>query len=293
MPGTLYLIATPIGNLEDITLRALRVLREVDLIACEDTRHTRKLLAHFQIDRPTVSYHEHNERERAEELVEKLVAGTNIALVSDAGTPLISDPGYRIVRESIDRGIAVVPLPGASALITALSGSGLATSDFVFAGFLPSRSAARRARLSGLARIESTLIFYESPHRIKETIRDALDLLGDRESVLARELTKLHEEFMRGKLSELLSAVSEKTLKGEMVLIVGPPPDNARAQKAASEPISLLAEVESLMEGDGIDQMTALKRAARARGISKSEAYRLLLAEREENGRKEAPAADE
>ena len=293
MPGTLYLIATPIGNLEDITLRALRVLGEVDLVACEDTRHTRKLLSHFQINKPTVSYHEHNERERAEELVEKLMAGANIALVSDAGTPLISDPGYRIVRESINRGIAVVPLPGASALITALSGSGLATSDFVFAGFLPSRSAARRARLSGLTKVESTLIFYESPHRIKETIRDALDLLGDRESVLARELTKLHEEFMRDKLSGLLSAVSEKTLKGEMVLIVGPPLDDARMQKAGSEPISLLAEVESLMDGDGLDQMTALKRAARARGISKSEAYRLLLAEREENGRDEAPAGDE
>ncbi|HVF91034.1 MAG TPA: 16S rRNA (cytidine(1402)-2'-O)-methyltransferase [Blastocatellia bacterium] len=283
MPGTLYLIATPIGNLEDITLRALRVLGEVDLVACEDTRHTRKLLTHFQINRPTVSYHEHNERERAEELVEKLLAGANIALVSDAGTPLISDPGYRIVRESIDRGIAVVPLPGASALVTALAASGLATSDFVFAGFLPSRSAARRARLSELARFQSTLVFYESPHRIKETIRDALELLGDRESVIARELTKLHEQFMRDRLSGLLSALDGRAIKGEIVLIVGPPPDDGRMQKAPSEPISLLTEVESLMESDGIDQMAALKRVARARGISKSDAYRMLLAEREGN----------
>ncbi|HYP27018.1 MAG TPA: 16S rRNA (cytidine(1402)-2'-O)-methyltransferase [Blastocatellia bacterium] len=282
MPGTLYLIATPIGNLEDISLRALRVLREVDLVACEDTRHTRKLLSHFQINRPTVSYHEHNERERAEELVGKLLAGANIALVSDAGTPLISDPGYRIVRESIDRGVAVVPLPGASALITALSASGLAVSDFFFAGFLPARGGARRARLSDLARVRSTLIFYESPHRIKETVKDALDLLGDRESVLARELTKLHEQFMRGRLSDLLSALGEATVRGELVLIVGPPPDGAQAQKAESGPISLLSEVESLMERDKIDQMTALKRAARGRGISKSEAYRQLMSEREQ-----------
>jgi 16S rRNA (cytidine1402-2'-O)-methyltransferase len=285
MAGTLYLIATPIGNLEDITLRALRVLEEVDLVACEDTRHTRKLLSHFRINKPTVSYHEHNERERAGELVEKILAGANIALVSDAGTPLISDPGYRIVRESIDRGIAVVPLPGASALVTALSASGLATSDFLFAGFLPSRRAPRRARLSDLARARSTLIFYESPHRIKETLRDALDLLGDREAVVARELTKLHEEFIRGTLSRLLAALGEGAVKGEMVLIVGPPLDDAGLQKSTSEPISLLSEVESLMERDKIDQMAALKRVARARGISKSEAYRRLLAEREQTGR--------
>ena len=282
MAGTLYLIATPIGNLEDITLRALRVLEEVDLVACEDTRHTRKLLSHFRINKPTVSYHEHNERERAEELVEKILAGANVALVSDAGTPLISDPGYRIVRESIERGVAVVPLPGASALITALSASGLATSDFLFAGFLPARRAPRRARLADLARVRSTLIFYESPHRIKEALNDALDLLGDRESVLARELTKLHEEFRRGSLSELLAGLDEGTTKGEMVLIVGPPPDESRLQKSTAGPISLLAEVEALMERDKLDQMAALKRIARARGISKSEAYRMLLAEREQ-----------
>jgi 16S rRNA (cytidine1402-2'-O)-methyltransferase len=285
MAGTLYLIATPIGNLEDITLRALRVLEEVDLVACEDTRHTRKLLSHFRINKPTVSYHEHNERERAEELVGKMLAGANVALVSDAGTPLISDPGYRIVRESIDRGVAVVPLPGASALVTALSASGLATSDFLFAGFLPARRAPRRARLSDLARVQSTLIFYESPHRIKETLADALDLLGDREAVVARELTKLHEEFIRGTLSRLLAAMDEGAARGEMVLIVGPPLDDAGLQKSAAEPISLLSEVESLMERDKIGQMSALKRVARARGISKSEAYRRLLAEREGAGR--------
>src|SRR5712692_3798600 len=194
MPGALYIVATPIGNLEDITLRALRVLKEVDLIACEDTRHTRKLLAHYQISKPAVSYHEHNERERATELIDKIEAGLNIALVSDAGTPLISDPGFHIVSEAIDRHIPVIPIPGPSALVTALSAAGVPTGEFVFVGFLPSRGAARRARLEELADVRSTLIFYEAPHRIKATIEDARRAFGDRECVVARELTKLHEE---------------------------------------------------------------------------------------------------
>src|SRR5215813_13389620 len=221
MTGTLYIVATPIGNLEDITQRALRVLREADLIACEDTRHTRKLLNHFGITTATTSYYEHNEQERAEELCAMLESGRNVALVSDAGTPLISDPGFRIVHVARDRGISVVPIPGASALIAALSASGLATDQFLFAGFLPARARARRAKLSELTSIPATLIFYEAPHRIKATLKDAREVLGNRAAVIARELTKLHEEFARGSLSELTERFSKsEAARGEMVLIV-------------------------------------------------------------------------
>jgi 16S rRNA (cytidine1402-2'-O)-methyltransferase len=271
MSGKLYLVATPIGNLEDITLRALRVLREVDLIACEDTRHTRKLLAHYEISKPTVSYHEHNERERAADIIEKLKAGLNIALVSDAGTPLVSDPGFRLVRDSIDEGISVVPIPGPSALVTALAASGLATTEFTFAGFLPARRHARRARLAQLAPLHTTLVFYEAPHRIKETLADARDVLGNRQAVIARELTKLHEQFIRGALSEIEIAET----RGEIVLLIGPPTDDKNVEPARS----ILEEVETAMREDGIDRKNALKRVARARRISKSEAYRLMLAE--------------
>lgn len=277
MAGTLYLVATPIGNLEDITLRALRVLKEADLVACEDTRHTRKLLAHYQVSKPAVSYHEHNERERAAELIEKLQAGLNVALVSDAGTPLISDPGFRVVREAIDRGISVVPIPGASALITALSASGLPVAEFAFIGFLPPRQAARRARLQELSDVKATLIFYEAPHRIAQTIKDAGEVLGDRACVIARELTKLHEEFVRGSLSEI--EVAEDMARGEMVLLIGPPLDR-REQPALEAPHSILEQVDEIMRSEGLDQKSALKRVARERRISKSEAYRLMLAEK-------------
>src|SRR5205085_6669929 len=203
MPGTLYIVATPIGNLEDITQRALRILREVDLIACEDTRHTRKLLNHFGIETKTISYQEHNERERADELGAVLESGKSVALVSDAGTPLISDPGFRLVNAAIEKGISVVPVPGAAAVVTALSASGLPTDQFYFAGFLPARAHARRAKLEELTQIPATLIFYEAPHRISAALRDAIDVLGDRHAIVAREMTKLHEEFARGRLSEL------------------------------------------------------------------------------------------
>lgn len=275
MSGTLYLVATPIGNLEDITLRALRVLREVDLIACEDTRHTRKLLAHYEISKASVSYHEHNERERSAELTEKLKAGLNVALVSDAGTPLVSDPGYRLVRDSIDDGIRVVPIPGPSALVTALAASGLSTGEFTFAGFLPARRHARRARLAGFAAVRSTLVFYEAPHRIKETLADARDVLGNRQAVVARELTKLHEQFIRGSLSDLEIAET----RGEIVLLIGPPADDKDVEPARS----ILEEVETTMREEGVDRKSALKRVARARHISKSEAYRLMLAEASAN----------
>ncbi len=282
MTGTLYLVATPIGNLEDITLRALRVLREVDLIACEDTRRTKKLLTHFNISKPTVSYHEHNERARAVELAAKLEAGAQIALVTDAGTPLLSDPGHRIVEEAIKRGISVMPVPGPSAVVAALAASGLPTSEFLFAGFLPSKQTARRARLSEFASARSTLVFYEAPHRIEATLRDALDAMGDRQSVIARELTKIHEEFLRGSLSELIEEIARRVIRGEIVLLISPiGDDTCSASSQRAEHSSIAEDVERLI-AEGLDRKSALKRAARLRGITKSKAYRLLLAQSEE-----------
>ncbi len=216
----LYLVSTPIGNLEDITLRALAVLKSVDLVACEDTRHTRRLLDHFGIRKPTVSYHEHNEQARAEELVQRLLEGKSVAIVSDAGTPGISDPAYRIVLAAIERGIAVVPIPGAVALVAGLVASGLPTDSFLFAGFLPPKKMARRARLEELKAQRATLVLYEAPHRIRETLADALEVLGDRQASLARELTKLHEQFIRGKLSELVAHFETNQPRGEMTLVI-------------------------------------------------------------------------
>jgi 16S rRNA (cytidine1402-2'-O)-methyltransferase len=275
----LYIVATPIGNLEDLTLRALRVLGEADLIACEDTRHTRKLLTHYNISTPVISYHEHNERERAAELVSKMQGGLRVALVSDAGMPLISDPGFHLVRQAVDCGIPVVPIPGASALLTALAASALSTDDFFFAGFLPSKQLARRARLAEVASLSTTLIFYEAPHRIRQTLEDALAVLGNRQCVLARELTKLHEEFLRGPLSEVTERVKTREIKGEMVLLIGPRSERPQEQTVA-ESGSLLQEIEALMLAEDLDQKAALKRVARRRGLPKSEAYRLMVAER-------------
>jgi 16S rRNA (cytidine1402-2'-O)-methyltransferase len=277
MAGVLYLVATPIGNLEDITLRALSTLKQVDIIACEDTRHTRKLLAHYQISKPLISFHEHNEQQRTRELIKKLEAGANIALVSDAGTPLVSDPGYRLVREASERAIRVVPIPGPSALIAALSASGLPTDQFTFAGFLPSRSAARRARLAELAPLRSTLVFYEAPHRIKESLEDARSVLGERACAIARELTKVHEEFVRGSLSEVIKKIT--AARGEFVLVIGPPL-KGKSEAEAGPASSISEEVEKLMRVEGLDQKSALKRVARSRGISKSEAYRRLTLEK-------------
>src|SRR5437870_8859122 len=221
MPGTLYIVATPIGNLEDITHRALRVLREVAVIACEDTRRTRALLNHYGIKTRTISYHEHNERERGAELAKLLEAGKSVAIVSDAGTPLISDPGFRIVNTAIERGIMVVPIPGPTAFVAALVASGLPSDQFFFAGFLPARANARRAHLEDLAAIPATLVFYEAPHRIAATLKDALNVLGNRRAVVARELTKLHEEIVRGRLSELAKRFSQSTAtRGEIVLLI-------------------------------------------------------------------------
>jgi 16S rRNA (cytidine1402-2'-O)-methyltransferase len=275
--GTLSIVATPIGNLEDITQRALRVLREADLIACEDTRHTRKLLNHFGITTPTISYHEHNEQERAEELCEALESGKNIALVSDAGTPLISDPGFRIVQAAVDRGISVVPIPGASAVITALSVSGLPTDQFLFAGFLPARTGARRAKLNELRTVAGTLVFYEAPHRIKATLKEALDVFGDRQAVIARELTKLHEEFARGTLSELVEkSLPIETPRGEMVLIISGQAAELPSPSTTDANVRLVERIEQL-EGEGMDQKSALKQAAKELGVKRADAYRMMV----------------
>ncbi len=279
MAGSLYIVATPIGNLEDITQRALRVLGEVDFVACEDTRHTRKLLNHYGINTKTISYHEHNERERAAELFARLQDGANVAIVSDAGTPAVSDPGFRLVRLAAENGVRVVPIPGPTALISALVASGLPTNEFLFAGFLPARTSARRARLAELRAVNATLIFYEAPHRIAATLRDARAILGEREAVVARELTKLHEEIARDRLSELVERYSSsESARGEIVLII----DRTVIADEGSEktPAASIASLVALFEQEGLDQRAALKKAARALGISRAEAYRLLVAER-------------
>ena len=276
MPGILYLVATPIGNLADITHRALQVLKDVDLIACEDTRHTHKLLSHYGITTKTISYHEHNEQQRAAELIDRLKQGTSIAVVSDAGTPSISDPGFRLVREAIENEIVVVPVPGPSALITALIAAGLPTDEFFFAGFLPSRGTARRARLNELRSVPGTLIFYEAPHRLAATLKDAYEILGEREAVVARELTKLHEEIRRGRLSTLTTDYTEKTdLRGEIVVLIDRNVIGVAINKEAS-----IAALVVQYEQDGLDHRAALKKAARELGLSRAEAYRRLLAER-------------
>ncbi|HAF15327.1 MAG TPA: 16S rRNA (cytidine(1402)-2'-O)-methyltransferase [Blastocatellia bacterium] len=279
MAGTLYLVSTPIGNLEDITQRALRLLGEVDVIACEDTRHTRKLLNHFGIKAKTVSYHEHNERERATELLELINRGSDVAIVSDAGTPVINDPGFRLVQLAIANNVRVVPVPGPSALITALAASGMPTDEFFFGGFLPARSGARRTRLTELRLLPATLIFYEGPHRIAATLKDAHEILGEREAVVARELTKLHEELARGRLSELAARFSSSaSARGEMVLII----DRAviQGESVKEKAFASIAALIMQLESAGLDHRAALKKAAKELGISRDEAYRRLVAER-------------
>jgi len=282
--GTLYIVATPIGNLEDITPRALRVLGEVDLIACEDTRHTRKLLNHFGIKTKTISYHEHNERERAEQLCKLIVSGKNVALVSDAGTPLISDPGFAIVNAAIARSIPIVPIPGPAAFVSALVASGLPSHEFYFAGFLPARANARCARLAELRAIPATLIFYEAPHRIIATLKDALETLGDRPAAVARELTKIHEEIARGSLSTLAQRFDTVTrARGELVLMIGGAKTIGGAIESAggTQPSSQrLIERVGELERDGLDAKAALKKAARELGMKRPEAYRAIVAQK-------------
>ena len=276
--GCLYLVATPIGNLEDITLRAIRILKEADVIACEDTRHTQKLLHHYEIRKEMVSYHEHNELTRSPELVIELEQGAKIALVSDAGTPGISDPGHRLVTLCLRHHIPVVPIPGPSALVAALAASGLPTDEFLFVGFLPPRSGARRKALDALKAESRTLIFYEAPHRVVETLADAVDILGPRPAVLAREVTKIHEEFLRHSLPELLEAARKRAPRGEITLLIGA--GDPLAQQQANPSMSLKERVQQLEAEAGVDRKAALKQAARERGLGKREAYKQLLLER-------------
>jgi 16S rRNA (cytidine1402-2'-O)-methyltransferase len=277
MPGTLYLVATPIGNLADITHRALQVLKDVDLIACEDTRHTKKLLNHYGITTKSISYHEHNEQQRVGQLVDLLKQGSSIAVVSDAGTPAISDPGFRIVRAAIEIDAPVVPVPGPSALISALIAAGLPTDEFFFAGFLPARSNQRRARLNELRSIRGTLIFYEGPHRLGSTLNDALEILGEREAVVAGDLTKVHEEIKRGRLSELASHFGrENNARGEIVVLI----DRTVLEVTTNEPSATIAMLVDRFEQEGLDHRAALKKAARELGLSRAEAYRRLVADR-------------
>ena len=276
----LYLVATPIGNLEDMTLRAARILSEVDLIACEDTRHTRKLLGHLGVHTPRISYHEHNEEARSAELVERLLRGENIALVTDAGTPGISDPAYRIVRAAIESGITVVPVPGATALITGLIASGLPTDAFLFVGFLPHKRSARRARLEELKSVRVTLVLYESPHRIRESLIDAQEIFGNREAALGREMTKLHEQFIRGRLSDLINHFDSEGPRGEMTLVIAGSQDDNLTE---TETGPIVEQIERLMRERGLSRNLAIKQAAHSRGLSKREAYRLLLEEKMSN----------
>jgi 16S rRNA (cytidine1402-2'-O)-methyltransferase len=276
-PG-LYLVATPIGNLEDITLRALRILRSVDRIACEDTRQTQKLLNHFEIKTPTVSYHMHNEGSRAEELVAELKQGGRIAVVSDAGTPGIADPGGQIAAAAIAAGVSVFPVPGANAAISGLIASGLSTESFIFHGFLPAKAGQRRTALEELTRGEATHVFYEAPHRILDTLADIESVFGAAQHVvIARELTKLHEEFLRGAASTLRSQLAERAIvRGEIVLMFALSAGDSTSEKKSG---GLAQAVAALVKAEGIPEMDALKRIARERGIGKSDAYRELQRE--------------
>jgi 16S rRNA (cytidine1402-2'-O)-methyltransferase len=265
--GTLYVVATPIGNLEDITYRAVATLQASDLIACEDTRHTRRLLDHYGVAKPLVSYHEHNERERTGEFLERLAAGQSISLVSDAGTPLISDPGYRLVSAAVAAGLKVVAIPGPSAILTALAASGLATDSFYFGGFLPAKSGQRRKTLERASGLDCVVVFYEAPHRLIETLEDVAAVFHERAIVVARELTKLHEEFARGTAAEVLGAFRvREAIKGEITLLIDKPP----GREATPD---LIREVFDRLTSDGMSRMDAMKATARECGVSKREVY--------------------
>jgi 16S rRNA (cytidine1402-2'-O)-methyltransferase len=272
-PGpALYLVATPIGNLEDITLRALRVLKGVDVIACEDTRQTQKLLQHYGISTRTVSYHEHNERERAVELAAEFAKGARIAAVTDAGMPAVSDPGFRVVQAAIAQGVPVVPIPGPSAFLAALAASGLPTDAFEFRGFLPAKQGERRTALEQTRAAASTQVFYEAPHRIVDALGDVVDVLGpERPVVVARELTKLHEEFLRGSAAEVSDALRARgEVKGEITLLVG----KATSSELRDTTVSVAERMKQVMYGEQLDEKAALKKVAKELGLSKSEAYR-------------------
>lgn len=277
--GCLYLVATPIGNLEDISLRALRILKEVDLIACEDTRQTLKLLSHFQIRKPLESYHEHNEMTRAPELVLQMEEGARVALVSDAGTPVISDPGHRLVSLCLRHKIDVIPIPGPSAIVAALAACGLPSEEFTFLGFLPARPKERRRRLERSALEARSLVLYEAPHRVRATLRDALDILGNRQAAVARELTKIHEEFLRGRIADLLQVFEEREPRGEITVVIAPGEENQATPAESAARVTLAERVAQIAAAQNIDRKAALKQAARELGLAKREAYKRLLIE--------------
>jgi 16S rRNA (cytidine1402-2'-O)-methyltransferase len=273
--STLYLIATPIGNLEDITLRALRVLKEVDVIACEDTRQTQKLLNHYAIATRTTSYHEHNEMTRSAELVKEMQEGASVALVTDAGMPGISDPGYRLITLAIRHGLPVIPIPGASAFLAALVASGLPTDSFRFNGFLPAKRGERRAALEAMKNSPQTQVLYEAPHRVIEALEDVCEVLGSgRRVVIAREVTKLHEEFLRGRAEAVLETLkSRQSVKGEITLLIGKAEETDSQAEGVTQ-LSVRQRVEQIVAEEKVDEKAALKRVAKERGVSKSEAYR-------------------
>ncbi len=273
----LYLVGTPIGNLEDITLRAVRVMKEVDVIACEDTRQTQKLLNHYAITTRTTSYHEHNEMTRSAELVKEMQEGASVALVTDAGMPGISDPGYRLIALAIRHHLPVVPIPGASAFLAALVASGLPTDSFRFSGFLPAKRGERRAALEAVKNSPRTQVFYEAPHRVVEALDDVCEVLGSaRHVVVAREVTKLHEEFLRGRAGEVLENLkAREAVKGEITLLIGKAEENdARVAADAFVRQSVRQRVEQIMAEERVDEKAALKKVAKERGVSKSDAYR-------------------
>ncbi len=268
MRGKLYLVATPIGNLEDITLRAIRILKEVDLIAAEDTRNTLKLLNHFEIKKPLISYHRHNEEIKVDNLIEKIKNGESIAIVSDAGTPGISDPGEVIVKEAIKNNIEVVPIPGACAAINALIASGLDTKEFTFVGFLPLNKKLRRDKLKEIENETKTIIIYEAPHKLKNTLEDLKNILQNRKVVLAREITKIHEEFIRGNIEEIISKAED--LKGEMIILI----EGAEYKEKEMELNELsLDEHFDFYKNQGLDKKEIIKKIAKDRGVSKNEIY--------------------
>jgi 16S rRNA (cytidine1402-2'-O)-methyltransferase len=271
--GKLYVVATPIGNLEDITLRAINTLQKVDLIAAEDTRHTGKLLQHFQIKTPQISYHQHNQQKRTPELVEKLLQGKAIALVTDAGMPGISDPGYELIFSCVDAKILVVPIPGVSASIAALSASGLPTNRFIFEGFLPAKSKPRKQRLEALANSLLTIVLYESPHHLKTTLKDLAKVLGEeRKIVLARELTKIYEEFWRGTIGEAILDYENREPKGEFTLVIS----GAEFEKANLSEGAIQAELQELIEG-GMSRSQASKQLAKETNLSRRQLYQIAL----------------
>lgn len=270
MPGILYIVATPIGNLEDITLRALRVLKEVDAIAVEDTRHSLKLLNHYGISKPLISYWSEKEKVKAEEIINRLKSGLSIALISDAGTPGISDPGSLLIRRAIDEAIDIIPVPGPSAFVVALSVSGLPTDEFVFVGFLPQKKSQRQKKLKELSFLQMTLIFYEAPHRLIESLLDMLEILGNRKVSLIKEITKIHEEIIRGDIKEVTEILKNKKIAGEYVIVVEGMKEKALTMEEA------LSEIKILMK-KGKGRKDAVKIVADEYGISKKELYERSL----------------